>query len=318
LCFLNGTALQCAAMRSGCRFRNAASLFLFALAAITPSTLYADKLQQQLKDQYEGKLLLLRNFYDGSSLHYDADGHIQGVWMSGDWTVDGIVRIEDIRLASHLLTIQGRRLHMGWVTGGFSDVPDAKPANSQQVETRELRIEADLRDGPVADSANAMLAMIFLTPEDRFADLVPDYWKPCVLVALTGGGVKLEVNCRFSPEFTAIPGVAARPGEAAENDNPQGVFRQIGHGVTPPKVLLQGEPQFSDEARRAKYEGTDVVSLVVDQTGQAKDIRIVSPLGMGLDRKAVESISKWQFDPGEKDGKPVAVQIEVEVDFHLN
>jgi len=81
--------------------------------------------------------------------------------------------------------------------------------------------------------------------------------------------------------------------------------------------MSHSEPEFSEGARRAKYQGTALLELVVDQTGQPQNIRIVKPLGMGLDGKAVDAVSKWRFNPGMKDGEPAAVEIAVEVSFHL-
>jgi len=59
------------------------------------------------------------------------------------------------------------------------------------------------------------------------------------------------------------------------------------------------------------------VWLVVGPDGRTHDIRVQQCLGMGLDEKAIEAIRQWQFDPGRKDGIPVAVQVDVEVNFHL-
>ncbi len=95
-----------------------------------------------------------------------------------------------------------------------------------------------------------------------------------------------------------------------------GVFR-IGKGVTPPRVIYQTDPEFSEEARKAKYQGTCVLGLVVDANGRPTAIRVLSALGMGLDEKAIESVKNWKFEPGKKDGHDVAVEIAVEVDFHL-
>jgi TonB family protein len=95
-----------------------------------------------------------------------------------------------------------------------------------------------------------------------------------------------------------------------------GVFR-IGKGVTPPRVVFQTDPEFSEEARKAKYQGTCVLGLVVDANGRPTAIRVLSALGMGLDEKAIESVKNWKFEPGKKDGHDVAVEIAVEVDFHL-
>jgi TonB family protein len=95
-----------------------------------------------------------------------------------------------------------------------------------------------------------------------------------------------------------------------------GVFR-IGKGVTPPRVIYQTDPEFSEEARKAKYQGTCVLSVTVDANGRPTNIHVLNSLGMGLDEKAMESVRNWKFEPGKKDGHDVAVEIAVEVDFHL-
>lgn len=95
-----------------------------------------------------------------------------------------------------------------------------------------------------------------------------------------------------------------------------GVFR-VGSGVTPPRPIYAPEPEFSEEARKAKYQGTCVLGLVVDTNGRPTNIRVVSSLGMGLDEKAIETITTWRFEPGQKDGHAVAVEIAIEVNFHL-
>ncbi len=108
------------------------------------------------------------------------------------------------------------------------------------------------------------------------------------------------------------PGVG--PGEGGGIGG--GVFR-IGKGVTPPRVIYQTDPEFSEEARKAKYQGTCVLGLIVDANGRPTAIRVINALGMGLDEKAIESVKNWKFEPGKKDGHDVAVEIAVEVDFHL-
>jgi len=95
-----------------------------------------------------------------------------------------------------------------------------------------------------------------------------------------------------------------------------GVFR-VGGGVSAPRVSYSPDPEYSDEARRAKYQGTCVLSLTVGPDGLPRDIRIARSLGMGLDEKAIEAVQQWRFQPALKDGKPVAVAINVEVQFRL-
>ena len=95
-----------------------------------------------------------------------------------------------------------------------------------------------------------------------------------------------------------------------------GVFR-VGGGVSAPRALNTPDPEYSEEARKAKYQGTVVLWLIVDQNGRPRDVKVARSLGMGLDQKAIEAVRKWTFEPAEKDGKPVAVQINVEVNFRL-
>jgi len=95
-----------------------------------------------------------------------------------------------------------------------------------------------------------------------------------------------------------------------------GIFR-VGGGVTAPRAIYKPDPEYSPEARQAKYQGTVVVSLVVTPDGAARGLRVVRSLGMGLDEKALQAVRQWRFEPARKDGKPVAVAVDVEVNFRL-
>ena len=104
------------------------------------------------------------------------------------------------------------------------------------------------------------------------------------------------------------------PGEGGGTGG--GVFH-VGAGVSPPRVTYQQEPEFSEEARKAKYQGICTLRLIVGTDGRPSDISVQSSLGMGLDEKAIEAVKNWKFEPAMKDGHPVRVEIAVEVDFHL-
>jgi len=95
-----------------------------------------------------------------------------------------------------------------------------------------------------------------------------------------------------------------------------GVFR-VGGGVTAPSLLFKVEPEYSEEARKAKYQGTVLLYVEVDPSGKATNMRVLHSLGLGLDEKAMEAVKKWKFKPGLKDGKPVTVQAQIEVNFRL-
>ena len=95
-----------------------------------------------------------------------------------------------------------------------------------------------------------------------------------------------------------------------------GAYR-VGGGVSAPRGLYTPDPEYSEEARKAKWQGTVVLWVVVGPDGRAHDIRVQRSLGMGLDEKAMEAVRSWKFEPAKKDGQPVAVQVNIEVNFRL-
>ncbi len=95
-----------------------------------------------------------------------------------------------------------------------------------------------------------------------------------------------------------------------------GAYR-IGGGVSSPIPIFKPDPDYSEEARKAKFQGTVVLALVVDEHGLPRDVKVIRPLGLGLDQKAIEAVQRWRFRPGMKDGKPVPVYATIEVNFRL-
>lgn len=97
-----------------------------------------------------------------------------------------------------------------------------------------------------------------------------------------------------------------------------GGVMSVGGGVSAPIVVHSVEPEFTEEARRANFQGTVSIQLVVDQQGDPQDVRVVHHLGMGLDQKAVDAVQQYRFRPAMYQGHPVAVQMVIEVDFRLH
>ncbi len=95
-----------------------------------------------------------------------------------------------------------------------------------------------------------------------------------------------------------------------------GVYR-VGGGVSAPRAIYAPDPEYSDEARKAKFQGTAILWVVIGPDGRPHQIRVERSLGMGLDEKAIEAVRTWRFQPAMKDGRPVAVQVNVEVNFRL-
>jgi TonB family protein len=112
------------------------------------------------------------------------------------------------------------------------------------------------------------------------------------------------------------PGTGPGVGEGWGGGIGTGPYR-VGGGVSAPRPIYDPEPEYSEEARKAKYQGVVILQVVVGEDGRPRDIRIARSLGLGLDEKALDAVRQWQFEPGRMNGRPVAVVVNVEVTFRL-
>jgi TonB family protein len=88
--------------------------------------------------------------------------------------------------------------------------------------------------------------------------------------------------------------------------------------ATPPHAVFAPDPEYSEEARKAHYEGTCVLWTIVGTDGRVQNTKVARRLGHGLDEKAIEAVKLWKFEPAMYEGKPVAVQINIEVTFRAD
>jgi TonB family protein len=117
--------------------------------------------------------------------------------------------------------------------------------------------------------------------------------------------VATDIQVAFAPGKPSSP---TPPPAAAKTSDPAS-------GVTPPVVLTRVHPEYTPEAHAAKVTGTVKLTLVVDENGLPRDIKVVHPVGYGLDEKAIEAVKKWTFHPATKGGKAVAAPVVIDVDL---
>jgi protein TonB len=106
------------------------------------------------------------------------------------------------------------------------------------------------------------------------------------------------------------PGIGDGPGGS-------GPYGLRGKNVTPAALLSRQDPEYSDEARKAKLQGVVELSVEINASGQVTNVRVIRSLGLGLDERAVEAVRQWKFRAATVDGKPVSTRAMVEVNFRL-
>lgn len=284
------------------------ALAITVVPSLSPCRAEANDLENQLKTRYEGKVLTLRQFYEGKKLQFDVNGRLTSREPIGPWTIDGQIAVKEVHLNGPILQLRGDRQRL--VFGAWSEPPrDVIEMAARHELTKEFRkvddktwrkfakdaeveVDLDLASVPkdeteVARAVNA----VFLSPSDEMVDLVPECWKAFLL----------RQQGKAAPE----KGPGSQP------------FVKAGLGVSAPRALHAPDPEYAEVARQLGYQPTASLRLVVTPEGSARDVEITKAVGLGLDEKAVEAVSRWRFEPARKDGTPVPVQANVEVTFRL-
>jgi TonB family protein len=284
--------------------RHRAIAALLALTLLSTRPVRADEnLEKQVKADYLDKVLTLRHFYSGEHLKFHSDGSLQRSASPGPWTLDGQIQVEDVHLHGAQLVIKARRIHRIFDNQGkpLDQLTALKNQSGKQQKDlakalQHLKAEIEIElptDNPTEKDVSAAIHAIFVTGSDSMMDVVPSYWQAYF--------AKQEGKPQPAPETTRGP-----------------VYPKSGRdGVSAPHVTYSPDPEYSEEARKARYMGTTVLSLVVNSSGNPTELQIQRPLGLGLDEMAIKAVNAWRFRPAEKDGSPVPVMINVEVNFHL-
>jgi TonB family protein len=280
----------------------AAVLTLFALAFPHRSAWAGSHdLETQLKANYAGKVLTLRHFYHGDHLKFHSDGSLAGAASEGPWTIDGQIAVEEIQLHGGLLEIKGRRIYVIFDSKSkpqdtltILDTYKGKDREDVEKLLRQsvVKIEVELPSAAQGfDEVASSMRVVFAFPGESLLEVVPDYWR------------------HYFAQLESRPG-PFKPTEKLYYVGP-------GNGVSAPRVTFDPEPEYSEAAQKLKYQGTVVLSLVLDPAGTARDLQITKPIGLGLDERAIDAVRTWKFVPALKDGVAVPVQLNVEVNFHL-
>jgi TonB family protein len=136
-----------------------------------------------------------------------------------------------------------------------------------------------------------------------------------IALASQGSGSGSGFGVGMGGGMGAGRGIGAGPGSGGGYG---GGLMSVGGGVSAPQVIHSVEPQFTEDARRADFQGSAAIQLIVDAQGNPQNLRVLRHLGMGLDQMALDAVRQYKFKPAMYQGHPVAVQMVIEVDFHLH
>ena len=249
--------------------------------------------KQQIESRFHKKLFFIRHFYCDDQLIYDFWGNVEGQPQTGPWSL-ALVQIDKVEVRSDEFRLQGHRA---------AAVYDSKEKKFKylilggtQVKI-VVRTPTDTLSDVALDSLVDRMFLARLTPQD-----LPEAWRSFFAGKVTSVPKDL-------PPKTPIPGLES-DGQPVFRPNPSA-------GITAPRAIHQREPDYVEVARQANVEGTCVFNVIVNTQGMPERIEVARPLGVGLDDGAIEKVNTWRFQPATMNGRPVAVLVSVEVNFHL-
>jgi TonB family protein len=203
--------------------------------------------------------------------------------------------------------------HVGGNGGGANDLVDptrGRPPRIEQVQLTSLQVPVLVSPTLRAEAAIALPPDIKLVDDSK----LPNVGMPSsVNVGLASNGPGGHGGIGTGPNGGYGPGNG--PGFGPDTGN--GIEVPGQGGVSVPIPIVTPEAEFSDEARRNKYQGICMIAIIVDAQGNPHILRVARSLGMGLDEKALEAVSRYRFKPAMKQGRPVAVRMTVAVNFRL-
>lgn len=202
----------------------------------------------------------------------------------------------------------------GGRSGGTNDLIDPNKGRPPRVDINAIeKVQVPLLDHPRLPLDNSIaLPPDIQLPENPTIPMIGV--RDSTNVKVVSGGPGGNTGIGFSPGGSYGPGNG--PTGWGPGSGP-GIYTPGTDGVTQPIPILTPEAEFSDEARRQKYQGVCTISVIIDAQGNPQSPRLVQRLGMGLDEKALDAVMRYRFKPAKKDGKPVAVRMQVMVNFRL-
>jgi TonB family protein len=289
------------------RTRRLLILFILYLPVVTQTSLAQVSIAEarQLEARYKGKLLRVRELVADGKIRYNAAGKLIGNWHAGRWTWHSTVEITGVKVKDRFLKIEANRLLLNYSRSTHKFTP----ARSGSVEI-EIETSPDANGNVDVDKE---WNKAFLTPtEDYPLDMQP-YWKPFIACVIRPKSEECEYyeTKSWEPDVYNI-----HPASSDWKPAYLGVS-SVGGDVMPPKVRSRVDPTYTSIAQAARVQGTVMLEAIVRANGRTEIVRVIRPLGYGLEENAAEALGNWVFEPGTRSGQPVDVLLTIEINFNL-
>jgi TonB family protein len=279
------------------RFHRSLKAFILLVGTVPTHAQIVSALQDQLRQKYVGRLLMLRHWYRADQQTFASDGTYIGKPEEGEWVVYGLINVDSLKLSGQKLLIEGDRL----------EVVQSSPPTDQDVRhfrarvnplQERIRIQITLPTDPLSeDQVSATLQQVFATPQQ----LVPH-----VPVQFRRQLQRLATDDWTQPPLAYGTAYVTSAGEEIKwvgRSDKQGSVT-----IEPPQLIYKENPSPTGTHGKVHISG------VVDQHGIIKDLVITHPIDPMMDKAAIDAVSKWRFRPATSNGQPVAVYVSVEVE----
>ena len=275
-------------------------LLLILVLLATPLT--AQTTEAELQARLVHQPLYLRGQWSDDKLAFDPGGKLLVPSASASFTVSG-VDVQAVKLTPSGITLEAQRIGLRFDKDSAERIPLAEGrAFGRRPVKLHLTIQASQGGdyGPALDS-------IFTARVADFVSTLPDYWQTYGAQRLAPAIITPAGLLQLGPEAPKPP--SPRP--------PSPGFSRIGGSVAAPVALRIPQPKFPREARYTRISGSVLIYLQVDVHGDPANVRILRPIGFGLDEAAVDAVKSYKFKPAEEENKPVPVEMNVEVNFNI-
>ncbi|MBV9086979.1 MAG: energy transducer TonB [Acidobacteriaceae bacterium] len=257
-------------------------ILLLTLPVVAQSS---TEIEAHLRRDYLGQQMLIRGFYGGAHLHYEADGKVIEGGPSLSWTLSAM-RIESLVLHDHELLLGGKRIAL---------VYDREHEKFISYKQTLGDIEVSVASDTPMQQAQLVQALdrVFISQKEKLAELAPPHWRT-ILEKIAGEASTVQATGGDAPSMSDL----------------------AKDGWEPPRPISPPDPPFNVYARNAQFSGTPELLVTVGADGLVHDIQIEKPEGFGLDDDAVAGVSTWRFRPAQKEGKVSAVRLRMMMSIH--